>query len=149
MPNKEAVASDAEQCQVSNDTQKGKKRKRPKAVSKMEKSLGVIMDKFVASQRETEERYIDLEEKRLKLTKELEEQRQELEERRRERDRQHELQMWSMMMNMMGSSGMGGPPRFPMPYQFYPTMPGNPPGSQESLGNSSSCNSNSYPSSPS
>ena len=52
IPNKETVMSDSEQSQVENSTQKSKKRKRPKAVSRMEKSLGVIMDKFVASQHE-------------------------------------------------------------------------------------------------
>ena len=66
------------------------------------------MDKFVASQHETEEKYGELEEKRLKLTKELEEYRQQMQERWPESDRRHELQMWSMMMQMMGSSGLGG-----------------------------------------
>ena len=127
--------------------QTSRKRKRPKAVSRMEKSLGVIRNKFVGSQHEAEEKYMQLEEKRTKLMKDLEEQRREVEEREQEADRQHELQMWSMMMQMMGGSGLAGPPRYPAPYNFYPPMPGNlpcPPGSS-----SSSLDNSSYPPSPS
>ena len=61
---------------------KNRTRKRPNAISKMEKSLGIVMDKF--------------EEKRLKLTQELERS-QEIEERRQEHDRQHELHLWGML----------------------------------------------------
>ena len=98
------------------------------------------MDKFVASQREMEEKYVELEEKRLKLTKELEEHRQQMQERWCENDHRHELQMWNMMMQMMGGSGLGGHPNYPMPCQFYPPTPGIPPFPPES----SSCSS-SYP----
>ena len=149
LPTKEEVKLDAEQSPLDVSVQeKNRKRKRPKAASKMEKSLGVIMDKFVSSQRETEGKYMELEEKRLKVMQELEEHRQEVEERRREADRQHELQIWSMFMQAVGGSAAGGPPRYPVPYHYYPNMPGNPPHPPESWSNPSS-RSNSYPPPPS
>ena len=148
-PAKEVITLEAEKSPAGDGVQKkNRKRKRPKATSKMEKSLGVIMDKFVASQRETEDKYMELEEKRLKVMQELEERRQEAEEKRRETDRQHELQLWTMMMQAMGGSGAGGPPRYPVPYHYYPPVPGNPPHPQESWSNPSS-HPNSYPPSPS
>ena len=74
------------------------KRKRMKAQSRIEKSLNIVMDKFVAAQERAENKYIELEEKRMKLMMEAEEHRLELEERCRETERQHEMQMWIMMM---------------------------------------------------
>ena len=146
LPIKDVVMLDSEQSPVDDSVQKKNRiRKRPKAISKMEKSLGIVMDKFVSSQHETEDKYIELEEKQLKLMQELEERRQEIEERRHEHDCQHELQLWSMFMQTMGGSGTGGPPRFHVPYKYYPTMPGNSP---ESWSHPSSLN-NSYPPSPS
>ena len=65
------------------------------------------MDQFVAVQSETESKYIELEEKRLKYMKESEEHKIEIEERQREADRQHELQMWSMFMSICGGKGSG------------------------------------------
>ena len=117
--------------QITVQKKTNRKRKRPKAVSRMEKSLSFIMDKFIVCQHEVEDRYMQLEEKRLKLMKELEDHRQEVEERRQEADRQHELQMWIMMMQAMGGSGSGGPPGYRAPYQFYqptPRSPSCPPG---------------------
>ena len=64
--------------------QQGKKRKQP---TKLEKSLQVVMDQFAAVQSETESKYIELEEKKLKYMKELEEHKIEIEERRCEADR--------------------------------------------------------------
>ena len=146
LPTKEVVMLNSEQSPVNDSVQKKNRiRKRPKAMSKIEKSLGIVMDKFVSSQHETEDKYIELEEKRLKLMQELEERRQDIEEKRHERDRQHELQLWSMFMQAIGGSGTGGPPRFNMPYNYYPTMPGNSP---EFWSHPSSLN-NSYPPSPS
>ena len=79
-----------------------------------------------------------LEEKKLKVMQELEERRQEVEERRCEADRQHELQIWSMFMQAMGGSSTGGPPRYPVPYHYYPTMPGNPPHTPDAWSNPNS-----------
>ena len=64
---------DSEQSPVDDSVQKkNRKRKRPKAISKMEKSPGVVMDKFILGQRETENKYMALEEKTLKVMQELE-----------------------------------------------------------------------------
>ena len=84
--------------------QRGKKRKQP---NKLEKSLQVVMDQFVTVQHETENKYIELEEKRLKYMKESEAHKMEMEEGRCEADRQHELQMWSMFMSVCGGGGSG------------------------------------------
>ena len=73
------------------------KRKRARKQSKIEKSLTIVMDKFVASQRHAEEKYLELKEKRMKMMKEVENQRIRMEENRREADRQHEMQLWMMM----------------------------------------------------
>jgi len=60
------------------------------------------MDQFAAVQNETEKKYIELKQKRLKYMKESEEHRIEMEERWHEADRQHELQMWLMFMSECG-----------------------------------------------
>jgi len=123
---------------------RGKKRKQQ---SKLEKSLEVVMDKYVAVQQDMEDKYVELEEKRLKFMKESEAYKIEVEERRREADRQHELQMWSMFMNVCGGGRMtyNAPPP-PMGYQSYydhvqysgsgmtpPVQPSPPPNSPTGL----------------
>ena len=72
-------------------TQRGKKRKQ---LTKLEKSLQVAMDQFVAAQNETENKYNELEKSTLKESKEH---KIEMEERQHKADRQHELQMWSCL----------------------------------------------------
>ena len=87
--------------------------------SKLERSLEVVVDKFMESQRESECKFLELEEKRMKLEAETEKKRMEMEERRREADRQHELQLWTMMIQMGNNrSGYYGP----QPAPFH--MPG-------------------------
>lgn len=62
--------------------------------SQLEKTLEVVVDKFMDAQKEMEERYLDLEEKKMKLEAENENKLMEMEEKRRER----ELQLWQMMI---------------------------------------------------
>ena len=63
---KKVLRLNAEQSPVDVSVQeKTRKRKRPKAISKIERSLGVIMDKFVLSQHETQGKYMELEEKQI------------------------------------------------------------------------------------
>ena len=64
------------------------------------------MDRFVAAQECVEDRYLELEEKRMKLMMEAEEHRMGVEEERWEADRQHQMQMWMMMVQALG----GGKP---------------------------------------
>ena len=49
-------------------------------------------------QKDIESRYMELEEKRIQMELELEKQRMEFEMKRREADRQHEMNMWTMLM---------------------------------------------------
>ena len=108
-----------------------KNRKRTKGQSRIEKSLSIVMDKFVAAQECAEKKYLELEEKRMKLMMEAEEHRLELEERRREAERQHEMNMWMMMMQTLGSGmPLCGPPWYQYPY--HPQTPGHTHETQES-----------------
>ena len=75
-PTKEVITLNSEQSPVYDSVQKkNRKRKRPKAINKMEKSAGFVMDKFTSGQHETKNKYMALEGKRLKMTQELEERR--------------------------------------------------------------------------
>lgn len=89
--------------------------------TKLERGLEVVVDKFMESQRESEDRFLELEEKRINLEAETEKRRMEMDERRRETDRQHELQLWKMMMQMVNSNVPSGyyQPPFP-PHQHPP-----------------------------
>ena len=84
-------------------------KKTRRKISQLEKTLEVVIDKFMDSQKEMEERYLDLEEKRMKLEAENERKLIEIEENRRERERQHELHLWQIMMQTMSPQGYHGP----------------------------------------
>ena len=58
----------------------------------------------MAAQQQTEDKCLELEEKRMKLMKEVEEHRISVEERRREADQQHEMQLWMMMTQALGGA---------------------------------------------
>ena len=119
---------------TSTSSQQRKRKRAP--VSKIERTLGLVVDKFVAAQNHAEERYLQLEEKRMKLIMEAEEHRMERADKQQEEDRQHELQIWAMMTQALGGAmHIGGLPRYPyQPYSpsvpghlQYSTPPGNPP----------------------
>lgn len=76
--------------------------KRRKPATRLEKSLELVIGKFMEGQKDMEARYIDLEEKRMKLEVELEKQRMEMEEKRREAERQHEKELYSILRQTSG-----------------------------------------------
>ena len=55
-----------------------------------------MISRFTEGQKETELRYIQLEEKRMKMEIDMEKARMEMEERRREAERQHEINLWNI-----------------------------------------------------
>lgn len=69
----------------------------------------------MGAQREMEERYIELEEKRMKLDLEKEEKLMKMEERRRESEKEHEILLCHMMIQAVSPQGYRGgtlPPGF-------------------------------------
>ena len=91
----------------------------------MEKALGTVIDRFVDSQRDTEDKFLALEEKRMKFQLYLEERKREAEESIREIDRQHEMRLWGMMLQCFGNRPpYNHPPPSQYPaYQFPPRPP--------------------------
>ena len=73
-------------------------------------------------QKDIESRYMELEEKRMQMELELEKQRMEFEMKRREADRQHEMNMWTMLMERRFSYGSQSyPPAGPPLFLSYPS----------------------------
>ena len=62
-----------------------------------------MIDKIIAAQATSNERFAALEERRLQLDKELEEKRLEADARRQEAQRQHELRLLSTMAQQMAN----------------------------------------------
>ena len=80
----------------------------------------------MVAQERAENKYLEMEEKRMKLMIEAEEHRLELEERRWEAEGQHEMQMWMIMMQALGSGiPFCGPPKYQ--YSNHPQTPGHSP----------------------
>ena len=75
--------------------------------SNLQKGHEIVVETYLESQRESEEKFLELEEKRMKLEFETERRRMEMDERRRESDHKHELKMWRMMMQMMNNPPTG------------------------------------------
>ena len=82
------------------------------------------MDKFVAAQQHAEEKYLELEGKRMKMIKEVDDQKIRVEENRREADWQHEMQLWMMLTQALGGGmSFSGPQRYP--YAYPPSSSGS------------------------
>eukprot|EP00079_Xenopus_tropicalis_P015573 XP_004913497.1 PREDICTED: 1-aminocyclopropane-1-carboxylate synthase-like protein 1 [Xenopus tropicalis] len=81
---------------------------------KVRESLDELIAQMLAAQRASEERFLQLEERRMEQEQEAEERRLRLEERRLQLDRQHELRMFSLFAQMLGmlrpQGGDGGQP---------------------------------------
>ncbi|XP_053576208.1 1-aminocyclopropane-1-carboxylate synthase-like protein 1 [Bombina bombina] len=77
---------------------------------KVREPLDELLSRVLISQRATEERFLQMEERRMEQEQEAEERRLRLEERRLQLDRQHELRMFSLFTQMLGMlrPGSGG-----------------------------------------
>ncbi|XP_018115774.1 1-aminocyclopropane-1-carboxylate synthase-like protein 1 isoform X2 [Xenopus laevis] len=69
---------------------------------KVQESLDELVAQMLAAQRASEDRFLQLEERRMEQEQEAEERRLRLEERRLQLDRQHELRMFSLFSQMLG-----------------------------------------------
>ncbi|KAM9301568.1 1-aminocyclopropane-1-carboxylate synthase-like protein 1 [Gastrophryne carolinensis] len=71
--------------------------------------LDTLMAQMLMAQRASEERFLQLEERRMEQEQEAEERRLNLEERRLQLDRQHELRMFTVFAQMLGMIRQGEP----------------------------------------
>ena len=94
-------------------------RKRAKK-SGLEKTLSSLTETFLTHQRDIEERMLKVEERRQKL---------EMEQmgRMRKADREHELRLFQMLGQMMGSGPPPPPPHYYVPPMQHPSTMGMPP----------------------
>ncbi|XP_053304516.1 1-aminocyclopropane-1-carboxylate synthase-like protein 1 isoform X2 [Spea bombifrons] len=92
-------------------------RGRPKFWRKRKKreSLDELIAQMLGAQRAAEERFLQMEERRMEQEQEAEERRMRLEERRLQLDRQHELRMFSVFAQMLGVLRPGGGDPVPQP----------------------------------
>lgn len=74
-----------------------------------------LVAQMLMAQRASEERFLQLEERRMVQEQEAEERRLRLEERRLQLDRQHELRMFTVFAQMLGMIRQGGEESIPMP----------------------------------
>ncbi|XP_075694167.1 1-aminocyclopropane-1-carboxylate synthase-like protein 1 isoform X2 [Rhinoderma darwinii] len=70
--------------------------------------LSELISQMLVSQRASEERFLQMEERRMEQEQEAEERRLRLEERRLQLDRQHELRMFTVFAQMLGMIRQGG-----------------------------------------
>ena len=74
---------------------------RKRKASKVERALDDVITKFTAAQKASEERFFEIEQKRLKQEMELEEKRMALEDKRRKQELDHERRLMVMMTQMI------------------------------------------------
>ncbi|KAM4720703.1 1-aminocyclopropane-1-carboxylate synthase-like protein 1 [Rhinophrynus dorsalis] len=88
-------------------------RPRPWKKRKVREPMDELIARMLTAQRASEERFLQMEERRMEQEQEAEERRMRLEERRLQLDRQHELRMFSIFAQMLGmlrsSGGEPGP----------------------------------------
>lgn len=77
------------------------KRKRKTKGDKIAESMATSIDRFVEEQRRFESRFVDFEEKRMKMEEEADIRRDRLAEQRRREEREHEYRIMNMMMQVM------------------------------------------------
>lgn len=70
--------------------------------------LNDLISQMLMAQRASEERFLQMEERRMEQEQEAEERRLRLEERRLQLDRQHELRMFTIFAQMLGMIRQGG-----------------------------------------
>ncbi|KAM4617610.1 1-aminocyclopropane-1-carboxylate synthase-like protein 1 isoform 2-T3 [Discoglossus pictus] len=75
---------------------------------KVREPLDELISRVLMAQRASEERFLQMEERRMEQEQEAEERRMRLEERRLQLDRQHELRMFSVFAQMLGMLRPGG-----------------------------------------
>ena len=100
--------------------EKQRKNKRTKE-DKFEKAMDVIIDKVVTAQKENEEMFLRLEEKRMKLDErllEMEDRRLKAEKEREERTRRKEREFQCRMMMMMNQGYVGSPRQFSQNFNY-------------------------------
>lgn len=99
-------SSDAEATEMDTTIASGIKNKSKKSHHRKrsrKSAVYVLIDKIIAAQATSNERFAALEERRLQLDKELEEKRLEADARRQEAQRQHELRLLSTMAQQMAN----------------------------------------------
>ena len=74
---------------------------RKRKASKVERALDDVITKFTAAQKASEERFFEIEQKRLKQEMELEEKRMALEDKMRKQELDHEMRLMVMMTQMI------------------------------------------------
>lgn len=92
-------------CDQNNSTAK-----RRKPATKLEKSLELVIGKFMDGQRELESKFLELEEKQMMMEMEMEKKRIEMEEKRWERERYHDMNMWQILQHTTRGSFPFAPP---------------------------------------
>jgi len=102
-------SSDGEASEIGEPTadvpagMKSKANKKSRHRKRSRSAVYVLIDKIIASQTASNERFAALEERRLLLDKELEEKRLEADARRQEAQREHELRLLSTMAQQMAN----------------------------------------------
>ncbi|XP_063802386.1 1-aminocyclopropane-1-carboxylate synthase-like protein 1 isoform X2 [Pseudophryne corroboree] len=87
---------------------------------KVREPLDELVSQILMAQRSTEERFLQMEERRLEQEQEAEDRRLRLEERRLQLDRQHELRMFTVFAQMLGMIRQGGGEPVPSSDSSFP-----------------------------
>ncbi|XP_065893653.1 uncharacterized protein [Dysidea avara] len=111
-----------------------KRKKKPTREERMEKSMNVVLEKVMKRQQESDDKYVELELKRMKMEERI----MEMENERRKEDRDFQFRMLSMM-------SQGHPVPFPNPYYTVPPDYSAGSRSGSSYYSGSSTNSGGYP----
>ena len=113
---------------------------RKRKANKVERALDNVIEKFTSAQNSSEEKFYELEEKRLKQEMALEEKRMSLENDRRKQELEHEMRLMVMMTQMFTRSCASygtPPPPLPPPewgmsgYNLTPPFTSMPPHSNQ------------------